>query len=158
MSHVQAEVITIGNELLYGQVVNKNATFISNQLFQAGFTVTQVTTVADDIAVIMQVLEAAQQRGTQLVITTGGLGPTCDDVTWKALSQYFSCPHINSIQHASALSASSITASIIEGRQGFTCMLIPNPVGSAWGICCKVKGGPYVVALPGVPMEVQAML
>jgi nicotinamide-nucleotide amidase len=70
MNHVPAEIITVGNELLYGQVVNKNAAYISNQLFQAGFTVIQMTTVADEVAAIVQALEAAEQRGTQLVITT----------------------------------------------------------------------------------------
>jgi len=76
MKHVPAEIITVGNELLYGQVADKNAAYISNQLFQAGFTVIQMTTVADEVTAIVQALVAAQQRGTQLVITTGGLGPT----------------------------------------------------------------------------------
>lgn len=158
MSHVQAEIITVGNELLYGQVVDKNATFISNQLFRAGFIVVQITTVADDVTAIVQALEAAQQRGTQLIITTGGLGPTCDDVTWEALSKYFSCSDINAIQHASAVSVSSTITSISKNQDVLTCTPILNPVGTALGIGCKRREGPFVIALPGVPMEMQAML
>ena len=158
MRHVQAEIITVGNELLYGQVANKNAAFISNQLFQAGFSIIQMTTVADDVAAIVQALEATQQRGTQLVITTGGLGPTRDDVTWGALSKYLSCPDINAIQHTPAVSISSIITSISTHQDVLTCMPIPNPVGTAAGICCKKREFPYVIALPGVPMEMQAML
>jgi nicotinamide-nucleotide amidase len=131
-----AEIITIGNELLYGQIVDKNAQYISDHLSQAGCRIIQITTVADEINAIIAALSTASNRGTQVVIITGGLGPTSDDVTKRALSNYLDAQ-------------STIQQSI--------CTPIDNHLGTAPGICCK-RNSQFIIALPGVPSEMQAML
>lgn len=154
---MQAEIITIGNELLVGQVVNKNATYISDHLTQAGVTVIQVTTIADDVAAIVAALSAAQQKDIDLIITTGGLGPTNDDLTRKALATYFSCPELANTQDSSTENDSPILKMAANGKHTLSCVPIANPVGTAAGLSCQ-KGEQVVMVLPGVPQEMQVMM
>ncbi|OJW68404.1 MAG: hypothetical protein BGO68_05615 [Candidatus Amoebophilus sp. 36-38] len=131
-----AEIITIGNELLYGRIANQNAQYISTQLTQAGFRVIQITTIPDEIGEIIEALSGAKKRGVEVVITTGGLGPTSDDLTRAAFLKYFNYPS----------TASNLAWSAIE-----------NHLGTAPGICCK-QDNQVTIALPGVPAEMQSML
>ena len=77
-----AEIITIGDELLIGQVVDTNSAFIAKQLNKIGVSVYQITSIQDDKEHILQALEDAENR-VDIVICTGGLGPTKDDITKK---------------------------------------------------------------------------
>ncbi|QPH39884.1 competence/damage-inducible protein A [Pedobacter endophyticus] len=83
-----AEIITIGDEILIGQIVDTNSAWMANQLNLIGVSVKQVTSVSDDEAHILQTLKDAEQRA-DIILITGGLGPTKDDITKKTLAKYF---------------------------------------------------------------------
>ena len=86
--HIQATIITIGDELLIGQVIDTNSAFIAQKLNAIGVTVQQRIAVGDDAISITNALDTAIQK-SQIVILTGGLGPTADDITKPLLNRYF---------------------------------------------------------------------
>lgn len=83
-----AEIITIGDEILIGQIVDTNSAFIGKELTKIGISVYQITSVQDDRKHILQALEEAKSRA-QIVIVTGGLGPTKDDITKHVFCEFF---------------------------------------------------------------------
>ena len=85
---MKAEIITIGDEILIGKIVDTNSAFIAKELNNIGVSVYQITSVQDDKAHILQAFEAAESN-VDIVIITGGLGPTKDDITKTTLAQYF---------------------------------------------------------------------
>ena len=85
---MKAEIITIGDEILFGQTVDTNSAFIGQRLTQLGIEVNFRTSVGDDIEKIKQAIGYARSRA-DLIITTGGLGPTNDDLTKKAIVKVF---------------------------------------------------------------------
>src|SRR5690606_15479174 len=87
---MQAEIITIGDEILIGQIIDTNSAWMAQQLNAIGIHVKQVSSVADHPADIIVALTLASGRA-DLVLITGGLGPTKDDVTKQTLSVYFGC-------------------------------------------------------------------
>ena len=85
---ILSEIITIGDELLIGQVIDTNSAWIGQRLNEVGIKVKQITSVSDDRAHIIQSLTEAENRA-DIIIITGGLGPTKDDITKKTLLEYF---------------------------------------------------------------------
>src|SRR5690349_9057491 len=85
---MQAEIITIGDEILIGQIVDTNSAWIAQQLNSIGLRVKQISSISDDRQHIVQGLKEAEQRA-DIIIITGGLGPTKDDITKKTLAEYF---------------------------------------------------------------------
>ena len=85
---MQCEIITIGDELLIGQVVDTNSAYIAKQLNKIGVSVYQITSVQDDKSHILQAFKDAESR-VDIIIITGGLGPTKDDITKKTIAEYF---------------------------------------------------------------------
>ena len=85
---MRAEIITIGDEILIGQIVDTNSAFIAKALNKIGVSVYQITSVQDDKTHILTAFENAE-RNVDIVIITGGLGPTKDDITKTTLAQYF---------------------------------------------------------------------
>ncbi|MCB0456076.1 MAG: damage-inducible protein CinA, partial [Aequorivita sp.] len=83
-----AEIITIGDEILIGQIVDTNSAFIAQELNKIGVSVYQITSVQDDREHILQALKEAESHAN-IIIITGGLGPTKDDITKKTLADYF---------------------------------------------------------------------
>mgnify|MGYP000282704644 CR=1 FL=1 len=83
-----AEIITIGDELLIGQVIDTNSAFVAKQLNKIGISVYQITSVQDDKAHILKALKEAEDNA-DIIIITGGLGPTKDDITKHTICQYF---------------------------------------------------------------------
>ncbi|HKG06734.1 MAG TPA: molybdopterin-binding protein, partial [Pedobacter sp.] len=83
-----AEIITIGDEILIGQIVDTNSAWMAQQLNLAGIKVKQITSVSDDAAHIMAALRLAEERAG-IILITGGLGPTKDDITKFTLAKYF---------------------------------------------------------------------
>ncbi|RYE41696.1 MAG: competence/damage-inducible protein A, partial [Sphingobacteriales bacterium] len=83
-----AEILTIGDEILIGQIVDTNSAWIAQQLNNIGVRVKQITSVSDDRSHIVEALNAAVNRA-DIIIITGGLGPTKDDITKKTLAEYF---------------------------------------------------------------------
>ena len=94
-----AEIITIGDEILIGQIVDTNSAFIAQQLNAIGLRVKQISSVSDDREHILTALAEAKSR-TDVIIITGGLGPTKDDITKKTLAEYFG---VNLIENKDAL-------------------------------------------------------
>jgi nicotinamide-nucleotide amidase len=85
---MKAELITIGDEILIGQIVNTNAVFLSKALNKIGIEIAQITSISDDKEAIIKTLDDTVLRA-QVVILTGGLGPTKDDLTKHTLCEYF---------------------------------------------------------------------
>ena len=85
---MNAEIITIGDEILIGQIVDTNSQFIGQQLNKIGVSVYQISSIQDDEQHILNALKEAQER-VDIVIITGGLGPTKDDITKKAIAKFF---------------------------------------------------------------------
>jgi nicotinamide-nucleotide amidase len=86
-----AEIITIGDELLIGQVVNTNASWLAEQLNLNGISLNRISAIGDDEPGLHQMLDEAANR-SQFILLTGGLGPTADDITKPALCSYFNAP------------------------------------------------------------------
>jgi nicotinamide-nucleotide amidase len=160
---VVAEIISIGDELLIGQVVNTNASWIAQQLNDAGIRVMQVTTIADDRQQILITLGEAGKHA-DVVLITGGLGPTRDDITREALCEFFKSKLVFSEVIYNQIK-------VLFERRGFdvnrlnrsqaevpdNCTPIPNHHGTAPGMWFE-KNKKIYVSMPGVPFEMQPMV
>ncbi len=156
------ELIAIGDEVLYGMVVNSNAAFISQALFEAGFVVSRHSTVGDDPVALRKALHAALLRKS-CVITTGGLGPTCDDHTRVALAEIFNVPlKHNSEVHAYIKSIFGNTKCIDnQATVPVGAEILSNPLGTASGLYLRnetLYPESFLIALPGVPSEMKEMV
>ncbi len=160
-----AEIITIGDEILIGQIVDTNSVFISKELNKIGISVYQITSVQDERAHILEALKAAGER-VDLVICTGGLGPTKDDITKHTFCEFFGDTLVENkevLQHVEYLFAKYIKTSKISdvNRQQ---ALIPsraialkNEFGTAPGMWIA-NGNTVYVSLPGVPFEMKGLI
>lgn len=162
---MNVEIVTIGDELLLGFTVDTNGGFLGRELANMGVTVARHTTCGDDIDVIVQTLREALDR-TGVVITTGGLGPTADDMTVEAVAKLFDRELVRDESIARGLGERWLRllrrepmpesnykqAMIPAGAE-----IIANPVGSAPGVLVSDQQGRWVATLPGVPREARAM-
>ncbi len=160
---MKAIILSIGDELLIGQVVNTNASTIASTLGRAGIGIVRIVTVGDDAAGIADALREAV-AGADAVILTGGLGPTHDDVTKRAVAEYFGLPlagdPVLRERIAALLAARGIAWSDAAEEQATVpsgAVIIPNRYGTAGGIQIE-RSGVIVIALPGVPYEMEQML
>jgi nicotinamide-nucleotide amidase len=158
-----AEIISIGDELLIGQVVNTNASWISEQLNLTGIKVHQVTTISDNREHILTALQEAEKR-VDIILLTGGLGPTKDDITKETLCEYFNTQLVFSKEVfkdiAGLFGKRGLTISIPNRKQAeipATCTPIKNNHGSAAGMWFE-KESKIVVSMPGVPFEMKPMI
>ena len=158
-----AEIISIGDELLIGQVINTNAAWISEQLNLAGIKVHQISTISDKRDHILTALQEAEKR-VDIILITGGLGPTKDDITKETLCEYFDTHLVFS---------EDVYNNIIElfGKRGLTlsspnqkqaeipeaCTPIKNNHGSAAGMWFEKKMKIFI-SMPGVPFEMKPMV
>src|SRR5687767_2057529 len=90
MKSILAELLTIGDEILYGQIVDTNSQWMGVELSNAGIKVIRKTTVGDQESEILKAFEEAEKRA-DIILITGGLGPTSDDLTKPCLAKYFNC-------------------------------------------------------------------
>ena len=163
MSHT-AEIIAVGTELLLGNIVNTNARDISQALSAVGVNVFWHTVVGDNPQRLKDALDVARKRA-DIIITTGGLGPTYDDLTKQTICEAFGKPlvlHQDIVEdlrvffeknvHMEMPSNNIQQAELPEG-----CTVFDNPVGTAPG-CAFVSGGVHVLMLPGPPFEMLTML
>lgn len=159
---VRAEILCIGTELLIGQVVNTNATWLAQELAAAGVSLHWVTTVGDNPSRLLEALTRAAARA-DWVITTGGLGPTTDDITVAVLAELLGEPleeRREVRQHLEAyfarrqrpLAPSSLKMALFPA----SAELIPNPAGTAFGLAVPWRDTCFV-CFPGVPVELRAM-
>jgi nicotinamide-nucleotide amidase len=159
---MRAEIITIGTELLQGDVVDTNSLFLSEDLARLGVTLLYKTTVGDHEEQLDEVLKEAFRR-VQLIITTGGLGPTEDDVTKKVITRALGRRLIfredlqKKILERYAVAQRMAPRHI--DRQAVVpagAIIVDNPVGTAPGFILEYDKG-HIVSLPGVPHEMKAM-
>jgi nicotinamide-nucleotide amidase len=160
---VLTEIITIGDELLIGQVVDTNSAWIATQLNAIGIRVFQITSVSDNEDHIMQALELATTRA-DVIILTGGLGPTKDDITKKTLCRYFntglrfdeqSFKIIESIFKSRGREVTDINRKQAEVPQN--CTVLINQKGTAPGMWFE-KNEKIYISMPGVPTEMKGLV
>jgi nicotinamide-nucleotide amidase len=159
---LKAEIITIGDELLIGQVVDTNSAFLATELNKLGIAVVQITSIPDIRENILKAFDDAAGRA-DLVVATGGLGPTSDDITKSTLAEYFGSNMVvvpsvlDSIRNM--LEARGMTMNERNIRQAElpdNCELLHNSAGSAQGMWFKKDDKDYI-SLPGVPFEMKAI-
>jgi len=157
------ELINIGDELLIGQIVNTNATWIGQQLSLSGYWLKQITTIGDNEQEIVDALNAAMSRA-QIILITGGLGPTKDDLTKDVLCKYFNTQlvfneqaysDIENIFHARGKAVTETNKR--QAELPAACIPIYNKKGTAPGMWFN-HGEQVFVSMPGVPFEMQAMM
>ena len=161
---VNAEIITIGDELLIGQVVDTNSAFMAEQLNTVGIELYQITSVHDDAAHIRKAVQEALSR-VEVVITTGGLGPTKDDITKHVLCDFFGAKlvpdasveaHVRSLYKDRPEVLNSLTET--QWLVPDNCTILPNRVGSAPLMYWHMKDGKRLFSLPGVPYEMETAM
>ncbi|MEE1964438.1 competence/damage-inducible protein A [Allomuricauda taeanensis] len=161
---MQAEIITIGDEILIGQIVDSNSAFIAKELNQIGVSVYQITSVQDDREHITNALQQAGERSS-VIIVTGGLGPTKDDVTKETLCNFFGDTLVQDqavLEHIEELFKKYITTPIsdLNRRQALVpskATVLHNTFGTAPGLWMK-KGDVSYFFLPGVPYEMKNLI
>jgi nicotinamide-nucleotide amidase len=165
---VDVEIINIGDELLIGQVINTNAAWMAGQLNGAGFRVATVTVIADERQAISEALEQAGKRAP-IVLISGGIGPTRDDITKQTLCEFFDTKLVFNTEAYRDIEA-------LFARRGFTmtelnrmqaelpeaCTSLPNKLGTARGMWFEKNTAgsqPVIyVSMPGVPFEMKEMM
>ncbi|MGM0400276.1 MAG: competence/damage-inducible protein A [Chloroflexota bacterium] len=165
---VEAEIVAVGNEILLGDILDTNSHWLCGQLTGMGIAVRRVCQVEDDPDVIAEVVRSALRRGVDIVITTGGLGPTMDDVTLEALAQaldrelyihpvalewvkekYEELAAKGYVDSPSMTSTREKMARLPSGADP-----LRNEVGAAPAVLVECDGR-IVVSLPGVPEELK---
>jgi nicotinamide-nucleotide amidase len=161
---VRCEVLAIGTELLLGQIVDTNSAWLGEQLAASGIDSYEHRVVGDNQARIVAALRDLLSR-SDAVLICGGLGPTQDDLTRDAIAELMGVPLVRQMElaeHIASMFRSRLRdmpqnnlrqADIPESGQA-----IPNPIGTAPGLLCKLPGDKVVYAVPGVPYEMQLMV
>lgn len=158
-----AEIITIGDEILIGQVVDTNSAFLGKELNKIGVSVYQITSVQDDKAHILKSLKEAEENA-DIIIITGGLGPTKDDITKRTLCEYFNDTLVedkavlaNVEQIFSKYKSPLLNVNKQQALVPSTAKVLMNHNGTAPGMWLE-KDGKVFVSLPGVPYEMKALI
>jgi nicotinamide-nucleotide amidase len=158
-----AEIITIGDELLIGQVVDTNSAWIGEQLNLIGIKVKQITSISDDRLAILNTIEEAQQRA-DIILITGGLGPTKDDITKTTLCDYFNCAyrfdervHLHLIKIFERFGRTLSDLNKKQAELPEVCKTLFNTNGTAPGMWFE-KNGKVLVSMPGVPYEMKGIM
>jgi nicotinamide-nucleotide amidase len=160
---MKVEVITIGDELLIGQVVDTNSAWIGSKLNENGIQLTKITSIGDNKYQIFEALDNAF-ASSDAILVTGGLGPTKDDITKKTLAEYFGCGFKTDTQTLNRvkkmLGERGIAISDINIMQADipeVCVVIQNHNGTAPCMLFK-KDGKMLFSMPGVPFEMKALM
>ena len=166
----EMEIISVGNELLIGKVINTNAQWLSKRATNLGITVKRITVVPDNVNETALIIRETLKRKPQFVLTTGGLGPTFDDKTLEIIAKAVKCKLV--VDHE-ALAMVKKKYQTHASKKGRDCTVltpprvkmatipenakpIPNPVGAAPAIRIDFDGT-VLIALPGVPREMEAI-
>ena len=160
---MQAEIITIGDEILIGQIVDTNSAFIGQLLNLNGISVKQITSVSDDREHIIKALDEAKERA-DIILITGGLGPTKDDITKKTLCEYFNTTMrfdesaYQDVVNLFAQYGKTVTPiNRLQAEVPAICEVIRNYNGTAPCMWFDVDGKVFV-SMPGVPYEMKALM
>ncbi|WP_033959168.1 competence/damage-inducible protein A [Psychroserpens jangbogonensis] len=159
-----AEIITIGDEILIGQIVDSNSAFIGKQLNKIGVSVYQITSVQDDRTHILKSLAEAEANA-DIVILTGGLGPTKDDITKKTIADYFddtltedisvrkNIEHLWEVFVKKPVTQVNLDQALVPSKAS----VLMNKYGSAPGMWLE-KNNTVFISLPGVPYEMKSLI
>ena len=160
---MQVEIITIGDELLIGQVVDTNSAWMGEQLNLIGLRVAQITSISDQREHILKALSEAAGR-VEIILITGGLGPTSDDITKPTLCEYFNSPlefHPEVLEEVERMFASrGMPVTGVNRKQAEvpeSATVMPNHNGTAPGMWFE-KDGRIYVSMPGVPFEMKGIM
>lgn len=163
MKKILAELLTIGDEILYGQIVDTNSQWMSVELDKVGIKVVRKTTVGDEENEILNAFAEAEKRA-DIVLITGGLGPTNDDLTKPCLVKYFQCElkmHEEALAEVTEFFKSrGRELTEINKQQAALpscCTKITNKFGTAPGMWFE-RNGKVFVSMPGVPHEMKLMM
>lgn len=158
-----AEIITIGDEILIGQIVDTNSAWMATALNKIGVKVKQITSIADEAAHIVEALDQAKKRA-DVILITGGLGPTKDDVTKSTLAAYFNMPlrlDEATLAHVrlffEKLNRPMINMNIKQAEVPDGCTVITNKNGTAPCMWFE-QDGKIIVSMPGVPFEMKYLM
>jgi nicotinamide-nucleotide amidase len=163
MKEVFAEIITIGDEILYGQITDTNSQWISSELGKIGIKIIRKSSVGDSEEQILTILKEAESRAG-IILITGGLGPTNDDLTKKALSKYFDSPLVLNEE-----ALKDVTEYFRKRGKGLTplnrtqaflpaaSIMIKNKLGTAPGMWFE-KDQKVFISMPGIPFEMKEMM
>ena len=159
---VGAEILSVGSEILLGRIVDTNAVYLSQELMALGVPVSRHTSVPDEEPALLDALRTAAER-TNLLILTGGIGPTADDLTRDAVAEFCgvalredaaAAKHVRELfaRRGRPMPESNLVQALIpEGAD-----VIPNPRGTACGFAVR-SGSTEMIVLPGVPHEMKLM-
>lgn len=161
---MKAEIITIGDEILIGQIIDTNSQFIGQELNKIGVSVYQITSIQDDQQHILNALKEAQER-VDIVIITGGLGPTKDDITKKSLATFFNDTEVieypEVIEHIQNLFAKINhpfkEIQRFQAQLPSKATLLKNDFGTAPGMWF-FENNTVFISLPGVPYEMKGLM
>ncbi|MCL5128853.1 CinA family nicotinamide mononucleotide deamidase-related protein [Algibacter sp. L4_22] len=159
-----AEIITIGDELLIGQVIDTNSAYIGKQLSKIGVSVYQITSIQDDKQHILQAFKDAESR-VNIIIITGGLGPTKDDITKKTLAEYFNDTLVRDASVEGNIKdlwqkyvrQTLLQVNLDQALVPSKATVLMNTLGTAPGMWIE-KGDKVFVSLPGVPFEMEGLI
>jgi len=160
---ITAQIITIGDEILIGQITDTNSAFISQKLNEAGIRVTKKVSVGDNESEIVHAIDEALSE-SDIVLVTGGLGPTKDDITKTTLCKYFNASlrfdeetyrNVEALFKARGRAVTELNRKQAEVPDN--CNVIPNLIGTAPGMWFE-KNNSVLVSMPGVPQEMKAMM
>ncbi|MBY0432478.1 MAG: CinA family nicotinamide mononucleotide deamidase-related protein, partial [Cyclobacteriaceae bacterium] len=163
MQTILAELLTIGDEILYGQIVDTNSQWMSVELDKVGIKVIRKTTVGDQESEILTAFAEAEKRA-DIILITGGLGPTSDDLTKPLLAKYFNCDLVMNEEALAEVTeffkSRGRELTEINRQQAAlprACEKITNPIGTAPGMWFN-KNGKIFMSMPGVPHEMKKMM
>ncbi len=155
---MKATIVTIGDEILIGQICDTNSQFISNKLTLLGIEVINIFSIADQALAIKETIEMAMQK-SDIVIVTGGLGPTKDDITKKVLADYFGSNLVLNLQVSEQIKKMCYLRGVepneLNKQQALlpdNCVVLSNEKGTASGMWFN-KNNKILISLPGVPFE-----
>ena len=160
---MEAEIITIGDELLIGQTIDTNSAYLGQQLGKIGISVTRKTAISDQESDILSAIAESQSR-VNILIITGGLGPTKDDITKKTLCKYFDCGYrmdenvVNQLQKMfEKRGRVMLETNLVQANMPEACETLTNEVGTAPGMWFY-RNDQVLISLPGVPGEVYHLI
>lgn len=160
---IRAEIIAIGDELLIGQTINTNASWLGEQLNTIGVKIHRSLVISDDRGEIVSALDEASSR-SQIIIMTGGLGPTKDDITKHTLCSYFNTELQINEQALERIAdffnrrgLPMLEVNLQQAALPIACTVIHNHRGTACGMWFE-RGGRVFISMPGVPYEMKGMM
>jgi len=160
---MRAEILSIGDELLIGQTINTNASWLGQECSKLGIRIVHVTTISDEKQLIKDAVDEAFKRA-DLVLVTGGLGPTKDDITKYTLCEYFDSEleiHIPTLQRIEAFFSKRnrpmLEVNIRQAELPRKCTILENVNGTAAGMWFE-KDGKILISMPGVPYEMKGIM